>query len=81
MALKIKAAIAAAALAAGPVAVLVNEQGRSPATIDAPALVELASGTLHYWAPGEFTQNGKPANARRASPSRCAGLSPSCNTR
>ena len=65
LALKIKAAIAAAALAAGPVAVLVNEQGRPPATIEAPALVELAPGTLRYWALGEFTQDGKPANAPR----------------
>ncbi len=64
-ALKMKAAMAAALLAAGPMTVLATEQGSPHAAIEAPALVEIAAGTLHYRAPGEFIQDGKPVNAPR----------------
>jgi formylglycine-generating enzyme required for sulfatase activity len=63
----IKTAIVAAAFAAGPLVasawmVAVPEQHGA---VEAPAMVELASGTMQYWAPGEFTRDGKPANAPR----------------
>lgn len=55
----IKIAIAAAAFAASPVAVSVVVA----AEVDAPAVVELAAGSFRYWPAGEFTRDGKPANA------------------
>ena len=64
LALKIKTAIVAAAFAASPMAVSifapaeVGEPGMA-----APALVELKPASIRYFAPGEFTRDGKPVDA------------------
>jgi formylglycine-generating enzyme required for sulfatase activity len=66
LALKIKTAIAATAFAASPMAVSVlatAEADHHRAAVEAPALVELKPGRMHYFAAGEFTRDGKPVNA------------------
>jgi formylglycine-generating enzyme required for sulfatase activity len=66
LALKFKMAIVAAACAAGPMAVSVLEPaiGRHAATaIEAPALVEIKPGQIRYYATGEFTRDGRLADA------------------
>ena len=67
LALNIKSAIVAAAFAAGPVAASLwaVAPGQSGGAVEAPAMVELAPGTMQYWAPGEFDRDGKPVNAPR----------------
>ncbi len=68
LALNMKTAIvAAAAFAAGPVAgsFWALAPRSSSAAIEPPAMVELAPGTMQYWAPGAFERDGKPANTPR----------------
>ncbi len=67
LALNIKTAIVAAAFAAGPMAASfwALAPGRGGGAIEAPAMVEIAPGTMQYWAPGEFDRDGKPVNAPR----------------
>lgn len=65
LALNIKTAIVAAAFAAGPVAASFWVSGHGGGPVEAPAMVELAPGTMQYWAPGEFDRDGKPVNAPR----------------
>jgi formylglycine-generating enzyme required for sulfatase activity len=65
LALNIKTAIVAAAFAAGPVAASFWVGGQHGGAIEAPAMVEIAPGTMQYWAPGEFERDGKPVNAPR----------------
>ncbi|MBI5262584.1 MAG: SUMF1/EgtB/PvdO family nonheme iron enzyme [Bradyrhizobium sp.] len=64
IAFKLKLALACAAGVAGPLAVapLVTEV-TAPATLVAPALVEISSGSLSYRASGDFTRAGKQAEA------------------
>lgn len=45
------------------------------ATIEAPAVVELKPAAFQYWAAGEFTRDGKPADAPRRSVQTSAPLS------
>jgi len=62
---KIRVLLAAAAIAAGPTAIiapLASGEPRSP--VAWPVLVELAPGDFRYSPSGEFTQAGKPANPR-----------------
>lgn len=66
LALKIKAAIVAAAVAASPVAVFVvtpNEESAPRTAITAPEMVEVPPGSFRYWQAGAFTRDGKPADA------------------
>jgi formylglycine-generating enzyme required for sulfatase activity len=70
IAMKLKIAAAGVACLAGPAAIAIlvggSEAPAASVKIEAPALVELAPGTVSYWAPGEFTRDGKPV----AAPSR-----------
>ncbi len=42
-----------------------NAATAAAASIEAPALVQIAPGTLQYWAAGEFTLGGKPVDPPR----------------
>jgi formylglycine-generating enzyme required for sulfatase activity len=69
LALNIKTVVLAAALAASPMAVSIvapADAVRRQPTIEAPALVALKPGRVSYFAAGEFTRHGKPANAPAA---------------
>lgn len=66
LALKIKAAIVAAAVAASPVAVFVatpSQESVRRAALAAPDMVEVPPGSFRYWEAGAFTRDGKPAAA------------------
>ena len=66
LALNLKTAIVAvAAFAAGPVAASLWVSEHGGGAVQAPAVVEIAPGTMQYWAPGEFDRGGKPVNAPR----------------
>ena len=45
------------------VAAMMVPRAAAAGTIEPPALVALKSGALQYWAAGEFTRDGKPADA------------------
>ena len=45
------------------VAAIMVPRAAAAGTIEPPALVALKSGALQYWAAGEFTRDGKPADA------------------
>ena len=75
-ALNIKTAIVVAAFAAGPVAASFWANGGRRRRHRGAAMVEIAPGTMQYWAPGEFDRDGKPVNAPRLTVS-CAVPSPS----
>ena len=47
-------------------AALAAPTAAEPATIEAPALVQLQAGSFEYWAAGEFTRDGKPVDAPHA---------------
>src|SRR5215831_268605 len=55
---------AVAALIAG-LAALAAPTTAEPASVQAPALVQLKAGSFDYWAAGEFTRDGKPVDAPR----------------
>lgn len=68
LALNIKTVIVAAAFAASPVAVsdlATSEARHRPPAVEGPALLELKPGSVRYFASGEFTLQGKPADAPR----------------
>ncbi len=63
LALKLKMTAIAALGLAGPLAVVTLPSDHDAAMRDRPALVEVQSGILRYRAAGDFTRNGKPAEA------------------